>query len=75
MIEAALSSAQSTKILGVTLLTSLDESHIQSLYESAFSDQFLRLVSLANDTKIDGLVCSANELNQLHEYHGIHAID
>ena len=74
MIEAALSSAQSTKILGVTLLTSLDESHTQSLYESAFSDQFLRLVSLANDTKIDGLVCSANELNQLHEYQGLKVV-
>jgi len=74
MIEAALSSAQSTKILGVTLLTSLDESHTQSLYESAFSDQFLRLVSLANDTKIDGLVCSANELNQLNEYQGLKVV-
>lgn len=70
MIEAALSSVQSTKIIGVTLLTSLNDSHIRSLYGSVFSDQFARLISLANDTKIDGLVCSANELNLLHEYQG-----
>ena len=70
MIEAALSSVQSTKIIGVTLLTSLNDSHIRSLYGSVFSDQFARLISLANDTKIDGLVCSANELNLLHEYRG-----
>ena len=74
MIEAALSSVQSTKIIGVTLLTSLNDSHIQSLYGSVFSDQFARLISLANDTKIDGLVCSANELNLLYEYQGIKVV-
>ena len=74
MIEAAMSSVQSTKIIGVTLLTSLNDSHIQSLYGSVFSDQFARLISLANDTKIDGLVCSANELNQLYEYQGIKVV-
>ena len=74
MIEAALSSVQSTKIMGVTLLTSLNDSHIQSLYGSVFSDQFARLISLANDTKIDGLVCSANELNLLYEYQGIKVV-
>ena len=74
MIEAALSSVQSTKIIGVTLLTSLNDSHIRSLYGSVFSDQFARLISLANDTKIDGLVCSANELNLLYEYQGIKVV-
>ena len=74
MVEAALSSVQSTKIIGVTLLTSLNDSHIQSLYGSVFSDQFARLISLANDTNIDGLVCSANELNLLHEYQMIKVV-
>jgi len=74
MVEAALTSAQSTKIIGVTLLTSLNESHIQDLYGSVFADQFERLISLANDTKIDGLVCSANELNLLHEYQGLKVV-
>ena len=74
MIEAAMSSVQSTKIIGVTLLTSLNDSHIQSLYGSVFSDQFARLISLANDTNIDGLVCSANELNLLHEYQMIKVV-
>ena len=74
MVEAALSSVKSTKIIGVTLLTSLNDSHIRSLYGSVFSDQFVRLISLANDTKIDGLVCSANELNLLHEYPGIKVV-
>lgn len=74
MIEAALSSVQSTKIIGVTLLTSLNDSHIRSLYGSVFLDQFARLISLANDTKIDGLVCSANELNLLNEYQGIKVV-
>jgi orotidine-5'-phosphate decarboxylase len=74
MVEAALTSAQSTKIIGVTLLTSLNESHIQDLYGSVFADQFERLINLANDTKIDGLVCSANELNLLHEYQGLKVV-
>jgi len=74
MVEAALTSAQSTKIIGVTLLTSLNESHIQDLYGSVFADQFERLINLANDTKIDGLVCSANELNFLHEYQGLKVV-
>ena len=74
MIEAALTAVQSTKIIGVTLLTSLNDSHIQSLYGSVFSDQFARLISLANDTNIDGLVCSANELNLLHEYQMIKVV-
>ena len=67
MIEAAKSAAGSTKILGVSLLTSLDEKDTQQLYGNAFENQFNKLVTLAQSSSIDGIVCSPQELVKLHD--------
>ncbi len=56
------------KILGVSILTSLDENDIESIWGVRDSkDLFLKLFSLANLAGADGVVCSPNELNILNE--------
>ncbi|ATH08098.1 orotidine 5'-phosphate decarboxylase [Halobacteriovorax marinus] len=55
------------KILGVSLLTSLDENDIEEIW--GISDQknlFSTLFLLAKKGGADGIVCSANELEILH---------
>ena len=74
MIEAALSAANQTKILGVSLLTSLNDHDIEDLYASDFDSQFKRLIELAKQTKIDGIVCSPNELTKLTDYSGLKVV-
>ncbi len=53
------------KLLGVTYLTSLDESafkHIWGVNKNEIEDKLNLMFKLAIDTKIDGIVLSANEL-------------
>ena len=52
----------STKILGVSLLTSLDDSDTRELYNNDLEKQFNNLINLATETKVDGIVCSSQEL-------------
>jgi len=74
MIEAAKSAAGSTKILGVSLLTSLDEKDTQQLYGNAFENQFNKLVTLAQSSSIDGIVCSPQELVKLHDFNKLKVV-
>ena len=67
MILAANEVKGNTKILGVSLLTSLDNSDTRELYNNNFNKQFDNLINLAMETKIDGIVCSSQEL-ELIEY-------
>ena len=67
MIEAAKSAAGNTKILGVSLLTSLDENDTSELYGNSFDDQFTKLITLAKSSSVDGIVCSPKELISLHD--------
>ena len=62
MIQAANEAKGNTKILGVSLLTSLDNSDTRELYNNDFKKQFDNLINLALETKIDGIVCSSQEL-------------
>ena len=62
MIQAANSAKRDTKILGVSLLTSLDDSYTRELYNNDFEKQFNNLINLATETKVDGIVCSSQEL-------------
>ena len=62
MIRAANEVKGNTKILGVSLLTSLDDSDTRELYNNDFKKQFDNLINLAMETKIDGIVCSSQEL-------------
>ena len=62
MIQAANQVKGDTKILGVSLLTSLDDSDTRELYNNDFEKQFNNLINLAKETKVDGIVCSSQEL-------------
>ena len=62
MIQAANEAKGDTKILGVSLLTSLDDSDTRELYNNDFKKQFDNLINIAIETKIDGIVCSSQEL-------------
>jgi len=65
MITSAIAAAQviKTKIIGVSVLTSLDDEDSTSLFQSTTADQVARLFQLAIETSIDGVVCSPLELD------------
>ena len=67
MIAAANQAKGNTKLLGVSLLTSLDESDTQMLYNNNFNSQFNNLLNVAEKSEVDGIVCSSKELSLLSE--------
>ena len=55
-----------TKLLGVTLLTSLDQKDIKSMFGNITTKQVLKnYAKLADEAKIDGLICSGQDLKIL----------
>ncbi len=58
-------------LIGVTLLTSMDEATFQHIgLTGTISDTVLRLAQLADQSGLDGVVCSAQEAMQLRTQHG-----
>lgn len=57
-----------TKLLAVTVLTSLDDANLESVGQKApASDQVKRLALLTKNAGLDGVVCSAHEIKSLRE--------
>ncbi len=75
-IEASDEVAQTTGterplIIGVTLLTSLDQDDVSMIgYRDALQDQVKRLADLAQCSGLDGVVCSPYEITMLREQCG-----
>ncbi len=73
MLEAAVkardeSDNKSTKLIAVTVLTSLDDNDIKEIgYRENSEGLVLRLASLAKDSGLDGVVCSAKEISLIKE--------
>lgn len=67
MMEAARAAcSKDTKLLAVTLLTSLDEVAIAEVgYQNKIAAQVERMALLARDSGLDGVVCSAHEIAAL----------
>jgi orotidine-5'-phosphate decarboxylase len=70
MLRAAAEAAGAAKppplVVGVTVLTSLDDGDLAALgVASGIEDQVLRLASLARDAGLDGAVCSPREVARL----------
>lgn len=54
------------KILGVTVLTSLNDDDLKVMgHLTPLTDQVRRLASLAQDCELDGVVCSPHEIREL----------
>lgn len=68
MLEASVKARNefipNTKLLGVTVLTSLDESDMNSMY-GIHSLPVSRLIQVAESANIDGIVCSAADLESI----------
>jgi len=69
MLEDAKAAAPSnTKVVAVTMLTSLDENDLRATgVEGSPHDQVLRLTDLAMDAGVDGIVCSGEEVRAAHK--------
>jgi orotidine-5'-phosphate decarboxylase len=51
-----------TKVIGVSILTSLKESDTLALFNNNLNDQMLNLLKLAKKINLDGIVCSPLEV-------------
>lgn len=70
-MEAAVGAADDVEILGVTVLTSLDDGDLSDLGTTgSSSDQVARLAELAMTAGVDGLVCSPLEISLLRSRFG-----
>ena len=67
-VEAAKSVSPSTRVIAVTMLTSLGDEDLPSLgLTPPVGDQVLRLAGLAKECGLDGVVCSAHEIVRLRK--------
>ena len=64
MLRKAILAAQQiqTKVIGVSILTSLEELDTLALFSNNLNDQMVRLFKLAKKVNLDGIVCSPLEL-------------
>lgn len=69
MLEDAKAAAgEHTKVVAVTMLTSLDERDLKRTgIEGTPHDHVMRLTELAHDSGIDGIVCSGQEVGEAHK--------
>ena len=74
MIKAADEVKGDVKILGVSILTSLSREDILEITSSEFDIYFDKLISVAKNTNIDGIVCSPNELNKLRDFNKLKVV-
>lgn len=58
-------------LIGVTLLTSMDQTTFDQIgLQGTITETVLRLATLADNSGLDGVVCSAQEATQLRSQHG-----
>ena len=69
--EAIASSTQRPKLIAVTMLTSMGQEELAELgIHATPAEMVLRLATMAHDSGLDGVVCSAQEAAQLRKHCG-----
>jgi orotidine-5'-phosphate decarboxylase len=63
-----------TKVIGVSMLTSLEEEDSLTLFGNKLEDQISNLFKIAVKVNIDGIVCSPHELEIANKILGSHLI-
>ena len=63
-----------TKVIGVSMLTSLEEEDSLTLFGNKLEDQIRNLFKIAVKVNIDGIVCSPHELEIANKILGSHSI-
>ena len=65
MMEFAMKAIKGTdiKVFGVTALTSLSDTDTNQIYQRTAADQVNAMLDIAEEAKIDGVVCSPHELD------------
>ena len=63
-----------TKVIGVSMLTSLEEKDSLALFNNKLEDQISNLFKIAIKVNIDGIVCSPHELKIANTILGSHSI-
>ncbi|MXP09776.1 orotidine-5'-phosphate decarboxylase [Pseudoblastomonas halimionae] len=68
MEDAKAAAGENTKVVAVTLLTSLDERDMaRTGIDGSPHDQVMRLAELAESAGLDGIVCSGAEVGAVHK--------
>lgn len=68
MEDAKAAAGENTKVVAVTMLTSLDERDLERTGISGSPhDQVMRLAELAEAAGLDGIVCSGQEVKSVHK--------
>ncbi len=67
MEDAKAAAGEHTRVVAVTVLTSLDDADLARIGVGGSShDQVLRLAELAQEAGLDGIVCSGHEVDAVH---------
>ena len=66
-MRAKLDCESSSKIIGVTVLTSLSDEDCLNIYGCSRENELLRLKDIALEAEIDGFVCSPYDINVLQD--------
>ena len=73
MMSASFIKRKFTKILGVTVLTSIDNNQVRKLYnEKNIENVVKKFAKLAKKNKLDGIVCSPKEIKIVRKIVGKH---
>jgi orotidine-5'-phosphate decarboxylase len=76
MLKKAMHAGKSinAKVIGVSILTSLEEEDSLALFDNKLEDQIINLFKIAVKANIDGIVCSPHELEIANTILGSHLI-